>query len=206
MFNKDIFKEFHTDLEAHEWAMHNFAPWIKKLQQVEDNHDENNIENLLNAYTGSENLIINRFLRGNCMPYEDNLEELSRKVEIIEKEICKFKLQENIIVYRYTHKNFLRQLFGHSEIKREKVFVEKAIMSTTLVANLLIEFAKNRKCNCLVKLYLPKGTKGVYVKFDNGLLNEHEFLLPPNSKFKLIGKSYSFKYGMFVYKCELVSQ
>jgi len=70
-----------------------------------------------------------------------------------------------------------------------------------LVPSLLKEFAKKHKYNCILKLYLPKGTKGAYIRFSNCVLNECEFLLPPNSKFILVRKHISLKYRM-VYECE----
>jgi len=66
-------------------------------------------------------------------------------------------------------------------------------MSTTLVLGLLKEFAKKHRYNCVLKLYLPKGTKEAYIRFNNSILNEHEFLIPPNLTFRLIMKHFSLK-------------
>lgn len=84
----------------------------------------------------------------------------------------------------------------------------KRIMSTTLVADLLRSFAKSHKYDCLLKLYLPKGTKGAYIDFDNkyNMLNECEFLLPINTSFILKKKFFSFKYMKSIYECYLAEQ
>lgn len=206
MFNRKIFREFCTNQEAYKWAMDNFGSWIKRIQFDKDNDNKNNISNLLYDYTGSMNIIYNEFLREHNGFDEIEIKEYSKETAIIAKEICKYSLQENIIVYRYTRKNLFKRMFETSKPKIEKTFTEKGFMSTTLIAEELKEFAKEHKYNCILKLYLPKGTKGVYITFHNDLLNEHEFLLPPNSTFKLVRRKFSFKYFMWIYECELVSQ
>ncbi|WMJ81460.1 ADP-ribosyltransferase [Clostridium sp. MB40-C1] len=206
MLNRKIFREFHTDKEAYEWAMDYFGSWIKDIQSNKDNDDENDIAHLLYDYTGNMNIIYNEFLRDCNRFNNEEIKEYSRNIVIIAKGISKFALEENIIVYRYTHKNLFRQLFDDSKLKIGKTFTDKGFMSTTLVQDLLKEFAKNHRYNCVLKLYLPKGTKGAYIKFDNSLLNEHEFLLPPNTTFKLLRRKFSIKYFMWVYECKLVSQ
>lgn len=186
--------------------MHYFGSWIKDIQLDKGNYNENNIANLIYDYAGSMNIPYNQFLRGYNGFDEEQIEKYSKDTVIISKEICKFALQENILVYRYTHENLFRQLFESSKPKRGEIFTDKGFMSTTLVANLLKEFAKNHRYNCILKLYLPKGTKGAYIGFDNSLLNEHEFLLPPNTIFKLVRKYFDFKYRRVCYECELVRQ
>jgi hypothetical protein len=205
LVNKDIFREFHSSQEADEWAIHNFGQWIKDIRDSKDNLDRNSVAYLLYAYSGNMNIIYNRFLRGFKDFDEDESKEYSRDIAIIAKEISKFELQDNIIVYRYTNRKWFGYLFQGLKPRLGKMFTDKGFMSTTLVPQLLKEFAKNHRYNCILKLYLPKGTKGAYLKFDNSILNEQEFLLPLNSTFRLIRKRLSLKYGM-VYECELISQ
>lgn len=208
MINRKIFKEFHTDQEANEWAMNYFGTWIKDMHSNKDSNDKNNVANLLSKYTGNMNVAYNNFLRGYIKLDAKDTKEYCKKIAIIEKEICKFALQENIIVYRYTRKNFFRNLFKSLNPKMGETFIEKGFMSTTLLPNLLKDFPKknHHNCNCILKLYLPRETKGAYIEFDKGVLNEYEFLLPPNSTFKLIRKKFSFKYWMPIYECLLLEQ
>jgi len=205
LINNKTFREFRTDDEAIEWAMHYFGTWVKDIQANKNNEDENSIASLLYGYTGCMNILYNKYLRGYNVFDEEEIEEYSKNTKIIAKEISKLELQENIIVYRYTHKNLFKLLFESSKPMIGKTFTDKGFMSTTLVADLLKKFAKEHRYNCVLKLYLPKGTKGAYISFKNSLLNEQEFLLPPNSKFILIRKYFSLKYGR-VYECKLVSQ
>ena len=151
------------------------------------------------------NVVYNNLLRG----FDDfNYGEkkiYSKQIGILIEEINKHELPEDIVVYRYTHKRLFRYLFKDLKVKVGNIFIDKGFMSTTLVPELLREFAKSHRYNCILKLYLPKGTKGIYLKFDKSILNEQEILLPSNSKFKLLKKYFSFKYGI-VYEFELISQ
>lgn len=205
MPNKNTFCEFDSSQDVDEWAAHNFGQWIKEIRSGKDNIDTNNIGYLLYAYSGSMNIIYNRLLRGSKDFDENEIEEYSRNIAIITEEISKLELPENIIAYRYTNRKWFSNLFESSKPRVGEIFTDKGFMSTTLVSELLKEFAKEHRYNCILKLYLPKGTKGAYLKFDNSILNEQEFLLPPNSTFRLIRKHLSFRYGL-VYICELISQ
>lgn len=204
--NKQTFRRFHTDKEAWEWAIDNFGLWLEDIQPNKDNNIKNSIADLLYTYTGNMNIPYNQFLRGYRNGYrEDEIEEYSRNIEIIKKEICKFELSENIVVYRYAHKKLFKRFFKSSKPKVGELFTDKGFVSTTLLPDALKEFAKQHKYNCLLKIYLPIATKGAYIKFNDSLLNEHEFLLPPNSTFRLDKKYISLKYNT-VYECTLVNQ
>jgi hypothetical protein len=208
VINKKNYREFYTDQEAKEWAMRYFGQWIKGLEKDKYKLDTNEISDLLYFYCGSVYREYNDLLRGMDKDFtKDEAKEYFGKAAIIEKEIRKFELQEDIIVYRFTKKEWLRWLFDGYKLRTGNIFTDKAFMSTTLVVDLLREFASKNHYNCILKLYLPKGTKGAYVKFNKkSRLNEHEFLLPQNSTFKLIKKRYDFKRLKWIYECELISQ
>lgn len=205
LINKKSFREFQNELEASEWALKYYERWIREIQIDKGNLDPNSIAYLLYVYSGNMNVVYNNFLRGVSEYTKSEIEEYTKGIDTIKKEISKFELQENIVVYRYTHTKLFRFLFENFKTKKGKQFTDKGFMSTTLVPELLKSFAKNHRYNCVLKLYLPKGTKGVYIKFDESILNEQEFLLPPNSTFTLLKRRFSFKYGM-VYECILEHQ
>lgn len=207
MFKKGKFREFHSDKEASEWAMNHFRLWINEMRSIKETSclNYNYTANLLDAYTSSLNVPINKLLRG-CEEDldEKQMKEYYEKISIVSNEISRFSLQENIIVYRFTHKKLFKALFETSRMQKNNLFTEKGFMSTTLVRDLLVEFAKSHKYNCLLRLYLPKGTKGRYMQLTNRI-NEQEFLLPPNSTFKLLDKHLSYRYKT-IYDCILVKQ
>lgn len=207
MLNEKNFQQFHTEQEAYVWAVNYFGSWINNIQANKSNYDKNNIiANLMYAYTGNMNVVYNQFLRGVIEFDKEQIEKYSKEIAIITKEICKFELQEDIIVYRYTNKKLFKYLFKELQIKVGSTFIEKGFMSTTLMPGLMREFSKNHKCDCVLKLYLPKGSKGAYISFGENKLNEFEFLLPPNSTFKLLAKHFNIKNRTIMYECLLINQ
>lgn len=206
--NSKLFKEFTTEEEAKRWAEENYGQWLKDIQITEYSYNSKNINDLLYGYTGNMYQIYNPMLRGWGKYDNKEIVEYSQKINIINNEISKINLKENIVVWRYTHKKLFKLLFENHKIKVGQTFTDKAFMDTTLVAELLHSFAFDHKYNCLLKLYLPKGTKGVYIDFydKDSILNECEFLLPTNATFMLKKKGFSFRYMKKVYECYLVKQ
>lgn len=98
------------------------------------------------------------------------------------------KTPEDIIVYRFTHLKVMRNLCGTWLLRSGLTFSDKAFLSTTLLWKQLVPFGKDHHCNCMLKLYLPKGTHGAYVSLNDERdhLREYEFLLPPNLRFKIV--------------------
>lgn len=99
----------------------------------------------------------------------------------------------------------MEEIVTSTNFKSEKTFIDKGFLSTTLVPDLLRKFAKKHRYDCILKIYLPKGTKAVYINYDDSMLNEHEILLPTNSSLRLIKKHFSILYS-YVYECELIDQ
>jgi len=206
--NSKLFKEFTTEEEAKSWAKENYGQWLNDIQITEYSYTSKNINDLLYGYTGNTYQIYNPMLRGWGKYDNEEIMEYTQKINIINNEISKINLKEDIVVWRYTHKKLFKLLFENHKIKVGHTFTDKAFMDTTLVADLLHRFAFNHKYNCLLKLYLPKGTKGAYVDFydEYSKLNECEFLLPTNTTFILKKKGFSLRYMKKIYECYLVKQ
>lgn len=196
------FTEFHNEQEASKWPIDYFGSWMNDIQV----NNKSNIAKLLYGYTGNMNHLYNQLLRGLGEFDKSEVNKYNKEIDLIEKEVSQFELHDNIVIYRYTYKNFFRSLFELSNMQTGRILIEKGFMSTTLLPDLMRDFAKSRNYNCILKLYLPKGTKGAYVSFGEYKLNEYEFLLPPNATFKLLAKSFSIKYRMPMYKCILINQ
>lgn len=205
MIERKAYKQFQTEQEALCWVTKYYRAWLNYIQEYKNAKKPDNAAQLLYDYTGGMNIPYNQYLRKMNELKKENVEQYSRDIDIITKEISKFSLLENIVVYRYTSTGFFKTMFLSPKLQVGKTYTDPGFMSTTLVCNLLQAFAAKRKYNCLLKLYLPKGTKGAYVKFDDSLLNEEEFLLPPNTTFRVIRKYFDFKYHR-VYECEVLIQ
>lgn len=167
MQKNQSFKEFTTEDEAKTWAKENYGQWLEKIQITKYSYPSTEINDLLYGYTGNTYQMYNPMLRGFGKYDKEETEEYTQNINIINNEISKFKLKENIVVWRYTYKNMLKLFFENNKIKKGDVFTDKAFMDTTLIPDLLRNFAIDHRCDCLMKLCLPTGTKGAYVYFYN---------------------------------------
>lgn len=210
VFEGQHYKEFQTSDEADVWALANYADI---LTPSEDNPAYMSVF----YYTGSMSRKWNSVLRRHPS-IESGEFEKSAAGEFCSdgEQICRIKevntvlrqhtIPENVVVYRYTHKKVLKQLCFPKKIKRLVHFSDKGFFSTTLVKELLVDFADKHDCNCLLKIYLPAGLQGAYVSLKNSLskLNEQEILLPPNTEFEIV-KIHRFTRPLMV-ECKAIIQ
>lgn len=185
------YKEFKNSKEAKTWGKKHFSKIIST---------KSNIKKMsILCYTGSMAKKYNRIMR--CSPPIEN-EDFEQKVKRefssdgiqISYIKCLYEITknneipENIILYRYTKKEHIKSLCKEKKIKKNNIYEDKAFTSTTLVKNNLIEFAKKHEYDCLLKIYTPKGTKGIYstIKEKIQQLDEQEIIIKPLTKFKII--------------------
>lgn len=184
-----IYREFNNKEEAELWAWRYYADLL-------DLPPEDELIKIISSYTGSYYKAYNQLLRI-CPPIHStefekiDLEDRADEVEEIYKinyALRNFSLPENIVVYRFTHRKYIQKLCSSRRLRSGMEFSDKAFFSTTLVQNMLDEFRRQNRCNCVLKIYLPQGTPGAYVSFkeERSCLDEQEFLLPPNMKFKIL--------------------
>lgn len=207
MKGTEEYREFNTEEEVEQWAEDNYGAWLKRLKKNKYDIFSHDIADILNFYTGNMNLIFNRFLRGRIKCNKKESNDYNSKINIINKEISRFETAENIVVWRYTDKRFFQSLFENRRVKVGTIFTEKGFMSTTLMPEKLESFAENHHYNLLLKIYLPEGTKGAYIDFENDGLDENEFLLPSGCQFRLIKKRYRiFHKPHYIYECRYVKR
>lgn len=183
------YREFHNEAEVENWAWTHYGDLLgisPKSKLYED----------IFAYTGSLFTPVNRLLRYappygtlEFSKYDPGDFQLAYEVipEIAEV-LNRYKTPEDIVAYRFTQFKVMKQLCETRWLRSRLVFSDKAFLSTTLLRKQLLQFGKDHRCNCVLKLYLPKGTHGAYVSFKDkrDLLREYEFLLPPNTKFEIL--------------------
>lgn len=182
------YREFHSCDEIEAWAMEHYS----KLLMLSP---ESQTYQTIFAYTGSWYKAINAILRV-APPYgtpefgklnPGDYQEACDAIRLIADKLDEFVLPEDVVTYRFTHIKDVKKLCGKTLLRQGVVFADKAFLSTTLLKEQLVEFGKQHHCNCILKLFLPKGLHGAYVSFmdERDCLNEQEFLLPPNVKFEI---------------------
>ena len=193
-----VYHEFDCMEEAEIWARKYYVDLLNLPK-------ENELHKKISYYTGSCYKWYNKLLRDDpsvdsgkfgtihSVEIRDAIREIRKIIEVL----CKHSLPENIIAYRYTHKKDIKSLCNGRMIHVGIEFADKAFYSTTLICSLLKHYVWQNHCNCLLKLYLPKGLPGAYVSLDKewSCLDEQEFLLPPNIKFRIM-KIHYFTYPL----------
>ena len=134
--------------------------------------------------------IINQYIREKRETIQKDYD-----IEELQKTVCSFSTVENLITYRYISGEEFKFLTQNTRMNKECEY--PSFMSTTLLKDLYnIEQIKfNRR---LIKIYVPKGSPGMYIPdslFPNS--PEYEFLLPYRIKLKRIG----FKSFMVIHDC-----
>lgn len=196
------YREFDSAEEVEIWARKHYDSLLALPK-------ENEVHKMISGYTGQYYKWYNTLLRYH-LPVDskeyrkidpegkrDDIKEDIKEIQKIKEVLCKYSLPENIIVYRLTHKKDIKVLCNGRPIRIGAEFSDKAFYSTTLIRSLLRNFGWQNHCDCVLKLYLPKGLPGAYVSLDKewSCLDEQEFLLPPNIKFRIL-KIHHFTYPL----------
>lgn len=198
MKNFENYKEFLLEDEALNWAKENYFELFNM-----DEKDER--YKVLAGYTGTDFYGINLFLRNRKNNHENslNLEKYQKNINIIDNILNQNFILEDIVLYRYINKTLLKFLLKGNNLKQNIMFEDKAFVSTGLIKENLKSFSKENNCKILLKLYVPKGTNGVYVSlYKKSILKEYEILLHRNTKFKIL-KIHHFL-GKLMIECEVV--
>lgn len=186
------YKEFLCAKDAEEWAHTHYSDVLALPK------DSFTYQSVL-YYTGSMSRKWNKVLRL-CPSIEDGgLEKYAagyfdsdgeqlRMIKEVNGFIRQHSVPEDIVVYRYTHRKIMKQLCSARILRQGMMFTEKGFCSTTLVKDALLKFSEQHNCDCVLKLYLPKGISGVYASLDfpPSILREYEILLPPNIQFEIL--------------------
>lgn len=183
------YREFFNADEAEQWAWEHYSDLLSLDPESEQ-------YKLIFSYTGSWYKALNRLMRI-CPPvgsasfdkvdFGDYAEERAAVIAL-NSILQDYSLPESIVVHRFAHLSDIATMSGVHFLRKGVQFSDKAFVSTTLVKKLLVPFGKENRCSCILRIYLPKELPGAYVSFktDKTLLNEQEFLLPPNIPMKII--------------------
>ena len=183
------YREFSNADEAEQWAWEHYSDLLSLPPESEQ-------YKLIFSYTGSWYKALNRLMRvcpavgSEAFDKVDFGDYAEEKAEIVALTsiLQNYSLPEPIVVHRFAHLSDIVKMSGARILRKEVHFSDKAFVSTTLIKKLLVPFGKENGCSCVLRLYLPKGLPGAYVSFkaDKTLLNEQEFLLPPNVPMEIV--------------------
>lgn len=173
------FMEFETPEGLSEWAFSVYK------QDLLDKFDLNKVslDSPLANYTNSFSHQINDALR------RDILKGSRFKYEYLQADLLQCIVPENIVAYRYLDWKELLLWWLHTLFSSK--YTNCGFVSTTLLPE---DFNGQAKRNgFLIKIFVPKGTRGMYITdLNEASVVEYEFLIPHHSRFA--------KRSMFVFE------
>lgn len=186
--------EFLDEKSVEVWANDLYGEWFNNLKNMqcffktskpfkcENCSYLNGEDTMLEIYVGSLYEKINGVLRGEELDDKHFYKLLASKLAL--EIFLAPTLNENIIVYRFLDKNTFEKI--KNEITCSGSYIEKGFLSTTLLKDKINkEFERYNKYHFMLKIYVKKGSIGVYTSFCS-TLKEYEMLFLNNGIFKKI--------------------
>ena len=161
--------------DLNNWLNRNYTKEQIEYIQAE----ANNGDSPLFFYFGEGYRVYNRYLRKNLEKSQNDYD-----IEGLQKMVCSFSTVENLIVYRYVSKGEYHVLTKNTCSEKEYIF--PSFMSTTLLKK-LYSAEQIKRGRVLIKIYVPKGSHGMYIPDIFPDSPEYEFLLPYRIRLKHIG-------------------
>lgn len=111
---------------------------------------------------------------------KENLNDIKKQIKLIQFAISYFKIKKNIITYRFCSEEEIENL----TIKKTTKY--PCFLSTTLLPK---EYKKTQQYSRykIIKIYIPKNSKGLPTPAITKTTPEYEILFPYNSKLKYLG-------------------
>lgn len=198
---------FMSELDAEQWGNNNYAAWSTKYKQNMRIAAEIEGRNTaypfatIERYCGYEYRQINNYLRG-C--FDDELFAVYKEMShILTMLICDAPtISNNIVVYRMACDEFIDHLYQQN--KNGKPAVEKGFMSTGLLENIAEQSDPYAEHKHILKIYVPKGTPGIYVN-SIAKRSEQEILIAPNRFLGMINYPHVEKNGKTMIECKLLN-
>lgn len=125
---------------------------------------------------GEDSRSLNAYLRQKKSAKDEDA-EYNNWTANIDGAMKKYKFPFDVIVYRGISGRGQKKLF---DLKEEEVFFDRGFVSVTPI----LKIASAYTSKSILKIRIPKGTSFAY-----GAWTQKEFVLPRNSKFKILGKS-----------------
>ncbi|MCU4733706.1 hypothetical protein OCE56_26075 [Bacillus cereus] len=173
--------DFKNDInaEAHIWGTKNYGEWEKKLTESQ--------RNALDGYARQDYKEINSYLRNQG---GSGNEKLDAQIKNISEALGQKPLPENITVYRwcgmpefgYQINDPFPTLKDFEEKFLDTIKEDKGYLSTSLSSERLAAFGSRR---IILRLQVPKGSKGAYLSAIGGFKNEKEILLDKDNKYHI---------------------
>ena len=205
--DKSKYKEFLTAEECRKWGDY-YSDWAKRYKETMSLFEEIKANHSLETapvecYCGYSYREINEFLRfGDCSD-----KKLYEKIsDILIMTLCSApKIPNDIVVYRVVNDVFIKELIRNNKLPDSITTQEKGFMSTSLLKDIVNVYSDGGSGLYLLKIYVPKGTVGIYVNTVTRRDEEEIFLAPSNYLRLIEYPYYDESYSVKIFECQLIS-
>lgn len=205
--DKSKYKEFSTLEECEKWGDY-YSDWAKRYKEImslfEKIKENCSLEVApVECYCGYSYKEVNEFLR---FGYHSDKKLYDKMADILIMTLCSApKIKDDIVVYRVVNDVFIKELIRNNKLPDSIPTQEKGFMSTSLLKDIVNVYSDGGSGLYLLKIYVPKGTVGIYVNTVTRR-DEEEILLAPNNYLRLIEYPYyDESYSIRIFECQLIS-
>lgn len=203
--DSEKYLEFRDPLKAKEWGTHYYAKWAQTYSRLmkiaSHSFDIPNMISPIERYCGYTFRHINAYLRNNIDTENNSYREASDFLSFV---LCSApRIPCNVVVYRLVCDEFIEKLIENNKCNPPTPTLEKGFMSTSLTQDIVKQPEHYSAERNLLKIFVPKGTMGIYV---NNIChrNEEEILLRPNLYLGLSSYPYiDISMKKTIYECRL---
>lgn len=205
--NKKDYRNFNNNEDSEKWGTKHYSEWAKQYKKTmikAKNVVKTSLyTNTIECYCGYSHKGINEFLRYQIDNEDNHYREMADILSIILSAAPTIPC--DIVLYRMVNDDFINMLISHNKKDKPTPIQEKGFMSTSLLKSIANESEPYAATNNLLKIFVPKGTVGIYVNAVGNKRSEEEMLLFPNMYLGLI--SYPYKdmdTSKTIYECKLI--
>lgn len=199
--------EFASESDAEQWGDRNYADWGTKYKRTMRIAKEIGRYTVtypfatIEQYCGYDFRQINGYLRGYC---DDTLSDVYREMSHILTILISDAppIPNDIVVYRLVCDAFADYLYKQN--KSGMAAIEAGFMSTSLLNRITEQDEPYAQHKNLLKIYVPKGTPGVYVN-TVAKRSEQEILIAPNRFLTMVKYPYKGNDDKTIIECRLLN-
>ena len=205
--DKPSFYCFESSIDAEKWGEDHYACWAKRYKEIMHIAADINRREVsypfctIEEYCGHVYKEINSYLRGN---YQGDSEAMYKEMShILIMLLCEApRIPDNIVVYRLVSEKFMSELYRNNQSGLPTI--EPGLMSTSMFESIVGSDEAYAQHKNILKIYIPKGTPGIYVNAVTQR-SEYEVLLAPNRYLAMISYPYKSKCGKVITECKLLN-
>lgn len=204
--DKESYKEFRKEEDAENWGIEHYSEWGKKyknmMQMVDNILKQTTLTQVLETYCGYDHMPINKYLRNK--KNSDYSRECAMS-EMLLMIICSAPpIPENIVVYRMVSDMFIKSFILENKNEIATPIQEKGFLSTSLLKRIANHNEPYSFDNNILKIYVKKGTLGIFVN-SVAPRAEEEILLVPNMYLGMASYPYlDNETGKSIFECSLI--